>query len=119
MRKFADYRFAAATASAVGSVERPVALSLNREHILRRLNVLVSELVRLRDLLKGEDVDALEEAFATAAEGRAYWLEEREQGMWTKERRVRMDQVPTTGEHFQHMLFGDMSGRLRKKADQS
>jgi prephenate dehydrogenase len=119
MRKFADYRFAAATASAAGSVERPAALSLNREHILRRLNVLLSELVRLRDLLNSEDVEALEETFATAAEGRAYWLEEREQGMWTKERRVRMDQVPTTGEHFQHMLFGDMSGRLRKKADQS
>jgi len=30
-----------------------------------------------------------------------------------------MDQVPTAGQHFQHMLLGDMSGRLRKKADQS
>jgi hypothetical protein len=76
-------------------------------------------LIRLRDLLNSEDVDALEEAFVTAAEGRAYWLEERGQGMWIKERRARMDQVPTAGEHFQHMLLGDMSGRLRKKADQS
>lgn len=118
MRKFADYSFAAATATADAAGERHTAVFLNREHVLRRLNVLLGELARLRDLLTRDDAEGLEEAFAAAAAGRARWIEERQQGIWVKERAISMDHVPSAGEQFRRMILGDfMSARLQDETD--
>lgn len=120
MRKFANHRFATATAAAVGVAERSLAVFLNREHVLRRLNTLLSELVRLRDLLTQDDAETLEEACAAIAEGRARWLEEREQGMWIQERAVRTGHIPSAGARFAQMMFGERTAtRLRGGADRS
>ena len=120
MRKFAGYRFAAATAAADGASERHVPVFLNREHILRRLNVLLGELVRLRDLLAQGDADTIEETFVTTAEGRERWLQEREKGMWAKEVATGMDDIPSARQQFSQMLFGgQISRRLREEADHS
>lgn len=120
MRKFAGGRFAAATAAADEALERSTAVFLNREHVLRRLDALLRELVRLRDLLTQDDVETLEEVFAAAAEGRARWLEERKRGMWVKERSVSMEGVPTAGEQLRRMVLGERAAaRMKGGADRS
>jgi len=119
MRKFAGHRFAAATEAAGGAHERHTAVLLNRENVLLRLNILVSELVRLRDLLAYDDAEGVEEIFIAAAEGRKRWIAERERGMWGKEGTVSTEHVPTTGEQIRRMFFGDLAARLRRKPDQS
>jgi prephenate dehydrogenase len=115
MRKFAGHRFAAATAAASDARERHLSVFLNREHILRRLNSLLSELVRLRDMLTEEDAETLEQAFVATADGRERWIEERGQGMWLKERAVRTDQIPSRGEQLGQMIFGGYAASRLKK----
>ena len=118
MCKFADYPFAATTATADAAGERHTAVFLNREHVLRRLNVLVSELMHLRDLLTQDDAEGLEEAFTAAAAGRARWIEERQQGMWVRERATSLEDVPSVGDQFRRMILGDLlSERLQDKSD--
>ncbi len=120
MRKFADCRFAVTTDPTDDIHERCTAVFLNRENVLLRLNVLLSELVRLRDLLTHDDVERLEAVFVAAAEGRKRWIAEREQGMWGREGGVSTEHVPTAGEHIGRMFFGErLSTRLRKGTDQS
>jgi len=120
MRKFAGSRFAAATAAAADAGQRHFSVFLNREHLLRRLNSLLSELVYLRDLLADDDAEALEKDFVTTAEGRARWLGEQEQGLWLKERTVSTDQVPGASEHMGRMFFGEyMTRRVKGEAERS
>ena len=114
MRKFAGYRFAVATEAADEAYERHTATFLNRENVLRRLDVLLSELVRLRDLLTHDDVEPLGKVFAAAAEGRTRWMEEREQGMWVKKRDLNINQT-TAGERIGRLIFGDrITTRLKE-----
>jgi len=118
MRKFAGHRFAAATAAAADARERHLSVFLNREHVLRRLNTLLSELVHLRDMLTQEDAETLEQAFVATADGRARWLGEQGQGMWLKERAVRTDQISSRGEQLGQMIFGGYAAsRLKKGAE--
>jgi len=118
MRKFASHRFAAATMAADGAYGRATAVFLNREHVLRRLNALLSELVRLRELLTQDDAEALEEAFVETAEGRARWAEEQGQGMWVKERAIGTDHIPSAGDRVAGMVFGEyVTSRLKKESD--
>ncbi len=118
MRKFADSRFAAATAAATGADERATALFLNREHVLPRLNALMRELVGLRDLLIEDDAEALEEAFIGTAEGRARWVEEQAQGMWITESAIGTDHIPSVREQVTQMFLGErMATRLKEGPD--
>jgi prephenate dehydrogenase len=114
MRKFAGHRFAAATQSVDDAHERHTAIFLNRENIRHRLDVLLGELMRLRDLLSQDDADLLEDAFIAAAEGRARWIGERERGMWVKEGAVSTEELPSAGKQLGQMLFGERSSRRRK-----
>jgi len=111
MRKFAGHRFAVATQAVEDARERHAAIFLNREHILRRLNVLLAELVHLRDVLTKNDPKLLEETFTGAAEGRALWLTERERGMWVREQSPGVDQVPSLGRQMRQMFLGERPGR--------
>lgn len=119
MRKFAGYRFAIATEAASDAHERHTEVFLNRENIVYRLNTLLAELMRLRDLLTQDDAGSLAEVFVTTAEGRVRWLAEREQGMWGKEGAAQMDHVPTAREQLGQMLFGGMASRRKERADRS
>ncbi|RLC95561.1 MAG: hypothetical protein DRI77_09865 [Chloroflexi bacterium] len=120
MRNLAGRHFATATEIADSAAERHTAVFLNRENVLLRLNVILSELVRLRDLLSQDNAEALEETFTLAAEGRENWLQERERGMWTKKPAVGMEDIPTMGQQLGQMLFGgSMSRRLRETGDRS
>ncbi len=115
MRKLACYRFAAATGTTDDIHKRHTAVFLNRQNVLLRLNALLSELVRLRDLLTHDDAEGLEAVFVAAAEGRKRWIDGRERGMWGREGGVSTEQVPTAGEQIGRMFFGErLSTRLRK-----
>ena len=107
MRKFGGYRFAATTVAADDAGERHAAVLLNRENVLRRLNVLLGELVRLRDQLTRSDADGLKTSFVQAAEARARWIEQLERGTWMDELGATMEHVPSAGDHFRQMMLGD------------
>ncbi len=120
MRKFADLRFAIATHDAADAYERHAVVSLNRENVLLRLNVLLGELVRLRDLLADGDAQALENAFTAAAEGRARWIAEREQGLWVKDLAIAdTDRLPSGGDHILRMALGGLAGSRWRRPGRS
>ena len=81
------------------------------ENVVRRLNVLLTELIHLRDLLSQEDGKLLEETFAKAAGGREQWIAERRQGMWIKEQALSSDQMPSLGRQVRQMFLGNRLGR--------
>jgi len=114
LRKFLGHRFAAVSHPAADASERSSAVLLNREMIVQRMNVLLGELVRLRDLLATEDAERLEEAFAEAEAGRERWLAERAAGLWEK-RRVSVGNIPSPGERLSQLLFGGLLGSSKQK----
>ena len=111
MRKLAGFDFAAVTepATADPGALRAAAL-LNRENLLRRLDMFLRELERIRQWLLQSDEEALQEAYAAAAAGRTRWLEERASGSW--EERPNLGEIPGVGEQFERLLFG---GLLRRR----
>lgn len=113
MRKFADRRFVAATEAADGAYERRRAVFLNRENAKRRLDVLIEELIHLRDLLARGDEEELESTLATAIEERKQWIDERKRGMWVETDAISEDDVPTAGWQLGRLLFGGLADRLR------
>ena len=120
MQKFAGYRFAAATEAAVNVHQLETAVFLNRENVVLRLNGLLSELVRLRELLTESDAEALGEILAAAADGRAGWIRERKTGVWGQEITVNADQIPTPGERVAGLFLGERAiDRLRQRPNRS
>jgi prephenate dehydrogenase len=119
MRKFAAYAFAAATeAGSDDAAAAAQAVFLNRENAVRRLNSLLTELVRLREILHREEDEMLEQIFVEAMEGRAQWLEARAQGkLWGKDARSGIEDMPSVGEEFSRMFFGNMTDRLKGLTD--
>jgi len=115
MRKFAGYCFAVATEAADEAHERHTTVFLNRENVLLRLNALLSELVRLRDMLARDDAEVLEEVFVAAAERRKRWIAEREQGMWGGEGTIGTEHVPMAGEQIGQLFFGERITKLLRK----
>ncbi len=119
MRKFAGPSFATATAAAADdddAAERHTSIYLNREHIVRRLNVLLTELVSLRDVLSKDDADLVEETFTKAVEGREQWIMDRERGMWASSQAIKSDQAPSLGKQIRQMFLGDRFTQHEKDA---
>jgi prephenate dehydrogenase len=116
MRKFAGYRFALATEAAEFAHQHHVAMFLNRENVVRRLNVLLTELIHIRDLLSQDDEKPLEEAFAQAVGGREQWMVQRGQGMWIKDRAPSSGRLPSEslGKQVRQMFLGERFGRRLK-----
>ncbi|MDY6875397.1 MAG: prephenate dehydrogenase [Chloroflexota bacterium] len=118
MRKFADHRFAAATDPTDDVHERYASVFLNCENVLLRLNVLLRELVHLRDLLTRNDAERLEKVFIAATEGRERWIAELEQGTWGREDTTSTEHVATAGEQMGRLFFGErLITRLKKEPD--
>jgi len=111
MRKVAGYNFAAITgpAAADPSAYQATAL-LNRENLLRRLDMFIEELGHIRRWLLESDEQALQEAYTSAAEGRMRWIQERAEGTW--EELPDLGDVPGVGEQIAQFLFG---GALRRR----
>jgi prephenate dehydrogenase len=119
MRKFAARRFAVSTEAADDAPDRHFAVFLNRENILRRLDVLLHELLYLRDLLSQDREEMLKETFVAAAEGREQWIAERDRGMWIEEQTGSSVQIPGAGRQIRQMFLGNMRGRREEDARRS
>ncbi len=120
MRKLAGRSFAAVVNAADSGDERRTSVFLNRENVLLHLDILLGELVHLRDLLSQDDPEPFEEIVAAVAEGREGWIRERERGMWTKERVFSKEAMPTLGRQFSQMIFGgSLTRRLKEGANRS
>lgn len=112
MRKVVGYDFAALTspAAAASGIRLWESALLNRDNLLRRLDMFLEEIGRLRRWLVEHDEQALEDAYTGAADGRAHWLQERARGDW--EASSEMGEIPGIGEQVGRLLFG---GLLRRR----
>lgn len=118
MRKFGGRRFAAATDSIAVDYEQYPSVHHNRANVVLRLNGLLAELIRMREILTQGDVEALEATYSRAAQARANWIQERDRGLWGVETTAPMDEVPTSGEQVGRLFFGErVMQRLRKGPD--
>lgn len=110
MRKVAGAGFVAATEPAASdpTALRTAAL-LNRENLLRRLDMFLAELDRIRQWLVDQDEEALEAAYEGAAAGRTRWLEDRAAGTWGELPEV--GEVPSAADQFGQLLFGGLFRR--------
>ncbi len=110
MRKLAGYDLASLTGPVVADAAAwRMAALLNRENLLRRLDMFIEEVERIRQWLVNNDEQALEDAYAQAASGRARWLQERVSGM--HEEAGERIQVPTMGEQMSQIFFGGLFRR--------
>lgn len=110
MRKLAGYDFASLTGPVIADATSwRMAALLNRENLLRRLDMFLMEVERIRQWLQESDERALEEAYAQVAAGRSRWLKERAEGM--HEERGEPAQVPGMGEQMAQMFFGGLFRR--------
>jgi prephenate dehydrogenase len=113
MRKVASQEFIAFTSpSAYDYESRRTSAMLNKENIVRRLDMLLEEIGHLRQLLVEEDESALGEAYAQAFERRTKWLGEHAGGEWRDTEIGRAD-VPGIGQQISQMLFGGLMRRSR------
>ena len=109
MRKVAGYDFAALTGpAAAGADARFDAVLANRENVVRRLDMLIAELGRMRRMLSEQADDSLREAYTDAAAARIHWLEERAVA-W--EETPDLSDIPGIGEQIRRVLFGGFSRR--------
>lgn len=110
MCKLAGYDFASLTGPLVADATAwPMTALLNRENLLRRLDMFTEEVRRIRQWLTENDEQALEEAYAQAASGRARWLQERAGGM--HEKMEGPVPLPGMGEQMAQMFFGGLFRR--------
>jgi hypothetical protein len=115
MRKFAGQRFDLATQAVDSDYAAYPEIHHNRANVVLRLNVLLTELIRLRELLNQGDAEALEETLSRAADARRGWIDQRDRGLWGVETVAPMDEVPTSGEQMGRLFFGErMIRRLRQ-----
>ena len=113
MRKVASQEFIAfTTPSAYNYESRRTSALLNKENILRRLDMLLDEIGRLRQILVDEDEVALGEAYARAFESRSVWMDERTGGEW-QDTDIGTTNVPGIGQQVSQMLFGGFLRRSR------
>ncbi len=108
MRQVAGPEFAALTSPAApqGLWE---AAYLNRENLIRRLDMFIAQVARLRQWLAEESEDELEAAYDGASQARQRWLTDRESRALGE--RPGMPEIPGAGERFSQMLFGDLFRR--------
>jgi len=110
MRKLAGYDLASLTGPVVADAAAwRMAVLLNRENLLRRLDMFIEEVERIRQWLVDNDEQALENAYAQAASDRARWLQERASGM--HEEAGEPIRVPSMGEHMSQIFFGGLFRR--------
>lgn len=110
MRKVAGHDFAAlAQLAAANPQGRRETAQLNRESLLRRLDMFMEEIEHLRRWLLEGNEESLEEAYTVAAEDYERWRIERAEGKWGES--PSLGEMPGFGEHIGRILFGGLAGR--------
>ncbi len=89
-----------------------------REHLLRRMDVLVDYLYSLRQHIEDGDSGYLQQELQRAALGHAQWLKERTAGNWSANETASSVELPTARETFTRMFtFG--GGKKPKPRDKT
>lgn len=115
MRKVAGFDFLSMTGPATGDASLPVAAALNRENLIRRLDMFMDALHLIRQQLVENDESGLQEAYTQAAVSRERWRQERRRGEWGE--RPDMSEVPGLGTHIARLLVGGLADRFRPRRE--
>lgn len=115
MRKVAGFDFLSMTGPATGDASLPVTAALNRENLVRRLDMFIDALYLIRQQLVENDESGLREAYTQAAAARERWRQERRKGEWGE--RPDMSEVPGLGEHIARLLVGGLADRFRPRRE--
>jgi prephenate dehydrogenase len=113
MRKVAGPDFLTMTGPATGDASLLATAVLNRENLVRRLDMFMDALYLIRQQLMDNDASGLEEAYTQAATARERWQQERRKGEWGE--RPDMSEVPGLGEHIARLLVGGLADRFRSR----
>ncbi|MBN1535854.1 MAG: prephenate dehydrogenase [Anaerolineales bacterium] len=101
-RKIAGRPYAHATVA--GQMDKPQALASfiksNQPNIMRLIDVLIEELVLLKQHISDEDQSTLATRFEKIWQGQTHWLQERRSFHWEDEDMTSGAKAPTTGEIF-------------------
>lgn len=110
MRKVAGQDYVALTSPAVASPgDKLGAVLENRENVLRRLDMFIAGLQRIREQVQDCDDEGLEAIFVGAAEAHNRWLNERLEGTW--EDLPEIGDMPSPGDQIAQMFVGNLFRR--------
>jgi prephenate dehydrogenase len=90
---------------------------LNQQNTLRVIDDVLISLRELRQIIAGQDVDALKKQLRSAREGLLTWQKQRQAGEWDGEI-VSRPEMPSAGSVFSHLLFGKIPGSKNRKPGQ-
>lgn len=114
LRKMAGSSFEASTQLVSGnSLEHSDLYLLNRENVLRWIDVLTASLGSIRQALAEEQSEALVDLFEGAVQERQKWLADRTEGQWHEGPRTEMPPKPS----MMDSLFGTLWRRKPTKED--
>ncbi len=112
-RKLAGRPYADATALVDHLTDSPASLgaatTLNRESVVRMLDVYMAALRGLRDAIQAGDAAEVTARLEQAVKNRQVWWKQRQSGDWAATD-TKSPEIPGLGEHFKHMFLG-----VRKK----
>jgi prephenate dehydrogenase len=121
VRRFAGYRFAAGieAARSSDSAEDTLCLLSNRETAVMRINLMLRELVALRDILSTGNADDIAQMEVEVNRLRDEWLSNMNMGVWDEDKYPDLKEVPKSGDHvLGRMFFGEgMMRRLNPSTD--
>ncbi len=110
MRKVAGHPFATATALLASDPHAcQQSALLNRENLLRRLDLLIAELRRFRRWLAEDGEVMPDDTYFQAAESRTRWINEKARGDWQDFPQI--GEVPSAGERATQLLLGGLFTR--------
>ena len=114
-RKLAARPYASATSAAAYHDEAKSlseAALVNRENIVRVLDVYMASLQRLRDQIQEDDGKAVAEFLEDAVKARERWLSERTRADWQT---LESPKVESFGDKLSHMFVGNIMERTKKR----
>jgi prephenate dehydrogenase len=90
---------------------------LNSENTVRIINLLIDELLQIRDAIATQDAEGLKKRLEHAQKGREQWLQERSAHDWEKKTTSNVS-IPTSGEVIGRLFTGRMFGSSKRDKDQ-
>jgi len=114
-RKVAGSEYALATApllSLTGDQSAGRAVLDNRDNALRVMDDMIASMKALREIIREGDEKALHNHIDEARKARMLWWEQRQQGQWEEDTRLR-PALPSAGEAISHMFLGGMGKRTK------
>jgi prephenate dehydrogenase len=86
---------------------------LNSENTVRMINMLIEELLDMRDAIARQDADALKQRLTQARDGREQWLRERNKAEWEKQDGT-SEPLPSNSELLGRLFTGKFLGGQRR-----